>query len=83
VELNARPTSFSTLIGTPVRDGAGCFLGRVYEVRARWEDDQIVVEELLVGRRGLWRRLRGPGPDARGIAWDSIAELGPDQIVVG
>jgi len=38
---------------------------RVFEVRGRWRrDGTILIEELMVGRRALWQRLRGPGPEA-------------------
>jgi len=66
-----------------VRDQGGRSLGRVLEVRARWEGDgSVVLEELIVGRRALWQRLRGPGPDAHGIPWEAVAETGPDRIVI-
>jgi hypothetical protein len=78
-----RPQAFSSLIGTPVEDQGGRALGRVFEVRAHWEGDgTIVFDELLIGRHGLWRRLRGPAADARGIPWEAVAELGPERIVV-
>jgi sporulation protein YlmC with PRC-barrel domain len=83
VELNGKRGAFSQLIGRPVVDQSGRSLGRVYEARARVEGDgAVVIEELLVGRRALWWRLRGPGPDAHGIAWESVAELAEDRIVV-
>jgi sporulation protein YlmC with PRC-barrel domain len=83
MELSGRPQAFSSLIGAPVHDHGGRALGRVFEVRAHWErDGTIVFDELLIGRRGLWRRLRGPAADARGIPWEAVAELGPERIVV-
>jgi sporulation protein YlmC with PRC-barrel domain len=83
VELSAEPSAFSTLIGLPVRDQAGRRIGRVYEVRARWDGDgSIVLEQLLVGRRALLKRLRGPGPDASGISWEAVMEVTGDRIVV-
>lgn len=82
MELKQERFSFSSLIGTRVEDQGGRTVGRVREVRARCDDGQLVFEELLVGRRSLLRRLRGPGPDAKGIAWNSVVELGPDRIVV-
>jgi sporulation protein YlmC with PRC-barrel domain len=83
MELSDRPQAFSSLIGTPVHDQSGRTLGRVYEVGAHWErDGTIVFDELLIGRRGLWRRLRGPSADARGIPWEAVTELGPERIVV-
>jgi sporulation protein YlmC with PRC-barrel domain len=83
VELSGRPQAFSSLIGTPVHDQSGRSLGRVFEVRAHWErDGTIVFEQLLVGRRGLWRRLRGPDADAGGIPWEAVTELGAERIVV-
>jgi hypothetical protein len=84
VELSSgEPLAFSDLIGAPVRDQSGRPLGRVLEIRAHWErDGSIVFDELLCGRRALWRRLRGPAPDARGIAWANVAELRSGGIVV-
>jgi sporulation protein YlmC with PRC-barrel domain len=83
VELSASPIAFSELIGRVVRDQSGRRLGRVYEVRGRWErDNSVVLDELMVGRRALLRRLHGPGPDARGIPWSAVSEVSPDGIVV-
>jgi sporulation protein YlmC with PRC-barrel domain len=83
VELTAEPGAFSELIGVVVRDQAGRRLGRVYEVRAhRQGDGSIVFDELLIGRRALLRRLRGPGSEARGIPWEAVVELAGDRIVV-
>jgi sporulation protein YlmC with PRC-barrel domain len=83
VELSRGQTSFSDLIGRPVRDSGGRHLGRVFEVGAHWErEGSIVLDELLVGRRALWRRLRGPGDDARGIPWEAVVELDDERIVV-
>jgi sporulation protein YlmC with PRC-barrel domain len=83
VELSPEPHAFSELIGLPVEDRSGRRIGRVFEVRAHWEGDgSIVLDELLVGRRALWRRLRGPGPDASGVPWQAVAEVGEARIVV-
>jgi sporulation protein YlmC with PRC-barrel domain len=83
VELSAGPQALSALIGTRVQDQGGRSLGRVLEVRAHWErDGSIVLDELMVGRRALRQRLRGPGADARGIPWGAVAETGTDRIVI-
>lgn len=83
MELNAERSAFSGLIGRVVRDQDGRKLGRVYEVRGHWEPDRsILLEELLVGRRALLRRLRGPGPGERGIPWAAVSEISEDGIVV-
>jgi hypothetical protein len=83
VELSAEPQAFSDLVGSPVRDQGGRSLGRVLEVRAHWErDGSVVLDELMVGRRALWQRLRGPDPGARGIPWEAVAERGADRIVI-
>jgi sporulation protein YlmC with PRC-barrel domain len=82
MELNDRPEAFSELIGSRVNDQNGRSLGRVFEIRAHWEGDgTILLDELLVGRRALWRRLRGPGAEARGIPWANVSEVG-ERIVV-
>jgi sporulation protein YlmC with PRC-barrel domain len=83
VELSEKPGSFSSLVGRRVENSSGRKLGHVYEARAHWErDGSVVIDELMVGRRALRRRLRGPGVDARGIPWESVVELGPDRVVV-
>jgi sporulation protein YlmC with PRC-barrel domain len=82
VELE-RPQAFSELIGRRVVDPSGSSLGHVFEVRAHWaRDGTIVLDELLLGRRALLRRLRGPAQRCRGIPWEAVAEVGPEQIVV-
>ncbi len=78
-----RPTAFSELIGRRVVDLAGRSLGHVFEISAHWEHDgSIVFDELLLGRRALLRRLRGPAQQCRGIPWQAVVEVGPEQIVV-
>jgi sporulation protein YlmC with PRC-barrel domain len=71
------------LIGRRVVDPSGRSLGHVFEVSAHWErDGTIVFDELLLGRRALLRRLRGPAQQSRGIPWEAVVEVGPAQIVV-
>jgi sporulation protein YlmC with PRC-barrel domain len=83
MELNVEPGAFSELIGLPVEDRSGRRLGRVFEAHGHWErDGSIVLDELLVGRRGLWRRLRGPDREGRGIPWQAVTEVAGDRIVV-
>jgi hypothetical protein len=84
VELSGRePSAFSELVGLPARAPDGRSLGRVYEARGHWEGDGVVViDELLIGRRGLLRRLRGPGSGARGIPWANVVDLDRERIVV-
>jgi hypothetical protein len=83
MELRGDPAAFSDLVGRPVCDPGGRTLGRVFEARAHWErDGSIVLDELIVGRRGLWRRLRGPREDERGIPWEAVVELGDEHVVV-
>jgi sporulation protein YlmC with PRC-barrel domain len=81
VELSDKPFALSDLIGKPVCDGSGRRLGRAFELRAHWEDDHIVVDELLVGRGSLLKRLRGPGVSAKGVRWKNVIEVG-ERIVV-
>lgn len=81
MELNERQ-ALSDLIGRPVCDQSGRRLGRVVELRGRWEGGDVVVEELLIGAKGMLKRLRGPGPDARGIPCEAVLEAGPERIVV-
>jgi sporulation protein YlmC with PRC-barrel domain len=77
-----RPHAFSELMGRRVVDSAGRSLGRVFEARAHWERDTFVLDELLLGRRALLRRLRGPVQKCRGIPWEAVTEVGPDRIVI-
>jgi sporulation protein YlmC with PRC-barrel domain len=81
VELNPDRFALSDLIGKPVYDSSGRRLGRAFELRAHWEGDHIVIDEILVGRGSLLKRLRGPGASARGIRWENVVETG-EQIVV-
>jgi sporulation protein YlmC with PRC-barrel domain len=82
VELSEAPFALSDLIGRPVCDSSGRRLGRAFELRAHWEDgDRIVIDEVLVGRGALLKRLRGPSAKARGVRWESVVEVG-EQIVV-
>jgi hypothetical protein len=85
VELSEEPRAFSSLVGCPVHDQGGRALGRVFEVCAHWErDGSVVFDELLVGRRGLWRRLRGPGRGTgpSGIPWANVVEANDAGVVV-
>jgi sporulation protein YlmC with PRC-barrel domain len=78
-----RPRGFSELIGTRVADSSGRTLGHIYEATAHWErDGTIVIDELLLGRRALLRRLRGPAQTSRAIPWAAVVEIGADRIVV-
>jgi sporulation protein YlmC with PRC-barrel domain len=81
VELSREPFALSDLIGRPVCDSSGRRLGRAFELRAHWEGDRIVIDELLVGRGALLKRLRGPAVDARGVRWENVIEAG-ERIVV-
>jgi sporulation protein YlmC with PRC-barrel domain len=84
VELSDKPFALSDLIGKPVCDGSGRRLGRAFEVRAHWEDgDRVVIDELLVGRGSLLKRLRGPDASARGVRWESVVEVGERIVVRG
>ncbi|MGH2974990.1 MAG: PRC-barrel domain-containing protein [Solirubrobacterales bacterium] len=78
----ARPRAFSELVGRRVVDAAGRSLGRVLEARAHWERDSFVLDELLLGRRAMLRRLRGPAQECRGVPWEAVVEVGPERIVV-
>jgi sporulation protein YlmC with PRC-barrel domain len=82
VELShGLPFALSDLIGKPVCNSSGRSLGRVFELRAHWEDGCVVIDELLVGRGSLLKRLRGPGVNARGVRWENVVEVG-ERIVV-
>jgi sporulation protein YlmC with PRC-barrel domain len=81
VELSDKPFALSDLIGKPVCDGSGRRLGRAFEVRGHWTDDRVVIDELMVGRGSLLKRLRGPAAHAQGIRWENVIEVG-ERIVV-
>lgn len=81
MELSDERFALSDLIGRPVCDSSGRRLGRAFEVRAHREGDRILVDELLVGRGSLLKRLRGPAADARGVRWENVIEVG-ERIVV-
>jgi len=82
VELE-RPRGFSELIGTRVTDSSGRTLGHVYEATAHWQrDGTIAIDQLLLGRRALLRRLRGPAQTCRAIPWEAVVEIGAERITV-
>ncbi len=76
--------SMSELLGRKVVDQSGRKLGRVYEAKGHWERDGIVViDELILDRGGLRRRLRGPGgPEEQSYPWEAVVELTGEAIVV-
>jgi len=82
VELS-RPLALSELLGRKVIDQSGRRLGRVYEAKGHWErDGTVVIDELILDRGGLRRRLRGPGgPEEQTIPWEAVVEL-PDETVI-
>lgn len=83
MELSRDPFALSDLVGKPVYDGSGRRLGRAFELRAHWEEGAVVVNEVLVGRGSLLKRLRGPGASARGFRWESVTEVGERIVVRG
>jgi sporulation protein YlmC with PRC-barrel domain len=83
VELSGH-RALSGLLGRRVVDQSGRRLGRVYELKGRWQPDRtIAVEGLILGRAGLWRRLRGPGTHgANVIPWEAVVSLEDEHVVV-
>ena len=79
----SRPLALSELLGRKVIDQSGRRLGRVYEAKGHWErDGTVVIDELILDRGGLRRRLRGPGgPEEQTIPWEAVVEL-PDETVI-
>ncbi|HWO46849.1 MAG TPA: PRC-barrel domain-containing protein [Solirubrobacterales bacterium] len=76
------PGALSELLGRKVVDQSGRKLGRVYEAKGHWErDGTVVIDELILSRGGLRRRLRGPGGPEEAIPWEQVVEL-PDETVV-
>jgi len=83
MELNRDPTALSTLIGLRVRDADGKSLGHVFELRARRDrGGLLVIDRILIGRRGLWRRLRGPSGRESGIPWESVIAIEDESLTV-
>lgn len=81
MELSRERFAFSDLTDKPVYDSFGRRLGRAYEVRAHWEGEDIVIDEVMIGHGALLKRLRGPGVDGRGVRWEDVVEVG-ERIVV-
>lgn len=82
MELSGRG-ALSELLGRKVVDQSGRRLGRVREARGHWEGDAVVVDELILDRGGLRRRLRGPGgPEEQAIPWEQVVELVDETVVV-
>jgi len=80
VELRA----LSELMGRKVVDQSGRKLGRVYEAKGHWErGGTVVIDELILDRGGLRRRLRGPGgPEEQSYPWEAVIELTAEVVVV-
>jgi sporulation protein YlmC with PRC-barrel domain len=78
------PGALSELLGRKVVDQSGRRVGRVYEARGHWEGDgRVVIDELVLSRSGLRRRLRGPGgPDRQAVPWESVVNLDDEHVVV-
>ena len=83
MELSSDRFALSDLIGKPVYDSSGRRLGRAFEARAHWEDGGVAIDEILVGRGSLLKRLRGPGTSARGFSWENVVETGERIVVRG
>lgn len=82
MELGERG-ALSELLGRKVVDQSGRRLGRVREARGHWEDEAVVIDELILDRGGLRRRLRGPGgPEDQAIPWGQVVELVDETVVV-
>jgi len=82
VELSGRG-ALSELLGRKVVDQSGRKLGRVREARGHWEGEAVLIDELVLGRGGLRRRLRGPGgPEEEAIPWTQVVELVDETVVV-
>jgi sporulation protein YlmC with PRC-barrel domain len=83
MELN-EPGALSELLGRKVVNQSGRHLGRVYEAKAHWErDGTVVIDELILSRGGLRRRLRGPGgPEEQAVPWESVVDLYDEHVVV-
>jgi sporulation protein YlmC with PRC-barrel domain len=82
VELKGQ-RALSELLGRKVVDQSGHKLGRVREAKAHWEGEAVVIDELLLDRGGLRRRLRGPGgPEGQAIPWEAVVELSDEKVIV-
>ena len=78
------PGALSELLGRKVVDQSGRPVGRVYEAKGHWErDGTVVIDELVLSRGGLRRRLRGPGgPEEQSVPWESVIDLSDEHVVV-
>jgi sporulation protein YlmC with PRC-barrel domain len=77
------PGALSELLGRKVVDQTGRRVGRVYEAKAHWEGDAVVIDELVLSQTGMRRRLRGPGgPDKQSVPWESVVDLRDETVVV-
>jgi sporulation protein YlmC with PRC-barrel domain len=78
--------TLQSLLDKRVRTADGACVGRIYDFRARWEGQEIVVTHLRVGVAAWIARLRLQGPlrwlggAAQGmeIPWEAIASVDRD-----
>jgi sporulation protein YlmC with PRC-barrel domain len=78
------------LLGTSVLTASGASLGRIHDVRARFDDrGGLVLTGIVVGRVGLLERLGigAPGRQERlrthsVVPWRDVLETGPHAVIV-
>ena len=69
----AKYVRLQSLVGHRVYDGEGRVVGRIEEVRAEWQGDELVVTEYQCGPAALLSRLGiGHRRERKRIAWDQL-----------
>lgn len=82
-ERSSAPFGFTRLLDRRVVDQSGRKLGHAFELLARRDrDGTLTIEQILVGKAALLRRLRGPGAARTRIPWGAVIEVRDEEIVV-
>jgi sporulation protein YlmC with PRC-barrel domain len=70
------------LVGRSVRDERGRRLGRVCELEAEREGEELCVSALIVGSRSWLERFGwAVEPAGRRIAWEQVLHVTPEIVV--
>jgi sporulation protein YlmC with PRC-barrel domain len=73
------------LVGSTVVDADGRSLGRLTDLVAEPDGDDLQIAALIVGRRGLVRRVARPPwlhGDADEIPWSRVGDIGRRTIIL-
>ena len=75
-----RRSTYHDLVGRRVLGAEGRVLGRVRDLEAEADGDELRVSGLLIGGSGFLRRLTTLAWEPKRVQWDAIASIDDDAI---